>query len=358
MKLIADAEVVIITLGLAEAWFDTKYGIYLNRPPLRSAAKSEPGRFEVHVLEYGEIVDALEQIYQLLEKFGHPGFRLILTVSPVALGSTWTEDDALVANCYSKSVQRAAAGYFTKRFERVDYLPSYESITLSERSIAWREDGAHVTDEAVRVNVLRMLHAYTDKEGSADGMQQRVVALQLIQDSRRAQADKRVGQALHLAQLAKELAPDEVAVASQLGIALLAAGHADEAIVELELARSLGGGRYGADEALGAALNRVGRFADAVPVLEDAVALDLKISKAKVLLSESLAAIGREAEALDLLLSALNRRKGTKAGLALRAARLLIHLNRHEEARHWLDCGLAEQPEDPKMRALRQSIAA
>jgi thioredoxin-like negative regulator of GroEL len=100
----------------------------------------------------------------------------------------------------------------------------------------------------------------------------------------------------------------------------------------------------------------LGRYADAVPVLEDAVALDLKISKARILLSESLTALGREAEALDVLLSALNRRNGKQAGLAVRAARLLIHFKRHEEARQWLDCGLAEQPEDPKMRALRQSL--
>jgi tetratricopeptide (TPR) repeat protein len=356
MKMIASAQVVIITLGLAEAWFDKKHGIYLNRPPLRSAAKAEPGRFEVHVLEYGEIVDALEQIYQLLEQFGHPDFRLILTVSPVALGSTWTDDDALIANCYSKSVQRAAAGYVTGRYERIDYLPSYESITISDRSIAWREDGAHVTDEVVRVNVLRMLHAYTDTDGSPENAQQRVIALQLVKDSKRAQSEKRPEEALRLALLAKEIASQEVAVATQLGVAMLAADDVTGAIAELQLARSLGGGRYGAGEALGHALNRAGRPIDAIPILEEALALDLKWTKAPIYLAESLSALDRKGEALDMLLDALARTKGRKAGLAIRAARLLIQFDRLDEARHWLDRALLETPDNHKLVALRKSI--
>jgi len=44
--------------------------------------------------------------------------------------------------------------------ERVDYFPSYESVTLSDRSLAWRDDLIHVKPEIVATNVGRMAAAY------------------------------------------------------------------------------------------------------------------------------------------------------------------------------------------------------
>jgi hypothetical protein len=85
---------------------------------------------------------------------------VILTVSPVPLAATFTGRDVLVANMYSKSVLRAVAEEIRARFDFVDYFPSYESVMLSPRATTWEEDGVHVADAAVAVNVRRMVEAY------------------------------------------------------------------------------------------------------------------------------------------------------------------------------------------------------
>ena len=45
-----DADVVILTFGLIETWYDTTNEIYLNIPPSMGEIKKEPGRFALHVL--------------------------------------------------------------------------------------------------------------------------------------------------------------------------------------------------------------------------------------------------------------------------------------------------------------------
>lgn len=159
-KQLADARVLIMTLGLVEAWWDEELGIYLNTRPPQSSIRRHPRRYRFHLLNYDDVIEAQEGIYDLLRSYGNPDLRILLTVSPVPITSTYTENDVLTANLYSKSVLRAAAEEFVRAHTNVDYFPSYESVTLSERSIAWQEDSVHVTRRLVRVNVERMIRAY------------------------------------------------------------------------------------------------------------------------------------------------------------------------------------------------------
>src|SRR5206468_12443076 len=95
---------------------------------------------------------------------GHPDLRMLVTVSPVAMSTTFTGGEVLVANSYSKAVQRAAVEAFVRRHDNVDYFPSFESVMLSDRRQAWRDDQAHASDAIVRLNVLRMIEAYAAEE--------------------------------------------------------------------------------------------------------------------------------------------------------------------------------------------------
>ena len=357
MAMLRDAKIIVITLGLAEAWYDRQLGIYLNRAPQKLSAELFPNRFELHVLSYDDIVAALENIIDCLKAHGREDFRIILTVSPVALGMTWTEDDALVANCYSKSVQRAAAAYIYKKHECVDYLPSYESVTLSDRRIAWRADAAHVADEAVRMNVLRMLYAYTGIQGTEEEDQKRAVALQLVRDADVANREGRAADAMRAVLLAKETAPNEVAVSYKLGELLVADRRFEEAIPELERAHSLGGARYGAADKLGLALMKVGRARDAIPYLEEAVALRLKASKAPRYLAEAYAATGERERALDFLLNRAIPEADKKASLAFTAATLLFKLGRIHEAADMAKVAVAEAPDVEKFVAFQHHLA-
>ena len=150
MAQVIAADVVIITLGYVETWYDKELDLYLNiAPPPRLCAKF-PDRFEFRVLGFEDVLRALEDIYALLKKHRKTPLKMLLTVSPVPLVSTFRDVDVLVANTYSKSVQRAAAETFVAGKQDVDYFPSYEFVTLSNPAICWaRGDYRHVSPDVV-----------------------------------------------------------------------------------------------------------------------------------------------------------------------------------------------------------------
>lgn len=90
---------------------------------------------------------------------GKPNLRMIITVSPVPLNRTFTNQDVIVANTTSKSTLRSAAHAFCEATERVDYFPSFEAAMYSEPSIVWEGDRRHVTDfmvgEIIRIFMER-----------------------------------------------------------------------------------------------------------------------------------------------------------------------------------------------------------
>ena len=161
---IRDCRVVVMTLGLAECWFDTVTSTYLNTAPRRSLIRLHEHRFELHVLGYDEILADLRTALALMRAHGHPDQRVILTVSPVALGSTFRPDDVMVANAYSKAVLRTVAEAVALGDDRIDYYPSFESVTLSSRDAALEDDLVHPTQEVIQLNTHRMVRAYVGAE--------------------------------------------------------------------------------------------------------------------------------------------------------------------------------------------------
>ncbi len=149
MRRIRDCRVIVMTLGLVEAWYDCKIGMYVNSTLPRFVMDLEPERYVLRVLSYTDCVEGLEECYDLLRGHGHPDFQLFLSVSPVPLAATFTQHDVLVANTYSKATQVAAARDFAARHANVQYVPSYEGVMNSARRLAWKTDLRHVTDEMV-----------------------------------------------------------------------------------------------------------------------------------------------------------------------------------------------------------------
>jgi Flp pilus assembly protein TadD len=158
---IVDCRIVIITLGLSEVWYDTYTSTYFNYAIPRTAIAKAPDRYELHVLSYEETIGCLHKIMALLKKYCRADQRVVLTVSPVPLSATHTTDDVIVANAYSKAALRTAAGTIAAEYPNVDYFPSYESVTHSDRQRAWKHDQTHVQGEIVELNVSRMIAAYT-----------------------------------------------------------------------------------------------------------------------------------------------------------------------------------------------------
>jgi hypothetical protein len=81
------------------------------------------------------------------------------------MSATFSGEDIRIANAYSKSVQRAAIGEFVSRHDRVDYFPSYETVTLGSPPAMWRPDRRHVHDFVINAIMGRVLEAYVPSQG-------------------------------------------------------------------------------------------------------------------------------------------------------------------------------------------------
>jgi hypothetical protein len=144
---LAGCRIVVITLGLVEAWHDHATGTYLNSAPPAEFRGSD--RFSLHVLDFDQVRDALAAISGLLAGHGHPDTQIVVTVSPIPLAATFAGGDVVIANTHSKALLRAAAEEWSARRPNVHYFPSYEIIMNSDRAAVWEADGRHVRGEMV-----------------------------------------------------------------------------------------------------------------------------------------------------------------------------------------------------------------
>jgi hypothetical protein len=112
-------------------------------------------------LDTAEAYDLLDQTISEIISFGIG--RVILTVSPVPLRSTFLEIDAVLANSYSKCVLRVCAQRLYDKYREVDYFPSYEIVTTS-LGRSYENDNIHVQDTVVEHITNYMMELYTDPQ--------------------------------------------------------------------------------------------------------------------------------------------------------------------------------------------------
>jgi tetratricopeptide (TPR) repeat protein len=163
-RTLAKCRVLIMTLGLVELWWDEQAQLYLNTAPLPSVMKKWPERFSLHVLNFEDCRDYLNRALDLCFANGPKNLQVILTVSPVPMMQTHRRMDVMTANSYSKSVLRAVVEHIVTERDQICYFPSYESVTYSDRQIAWADDFVHVSSDIVAFNVERMVNAFTGKK--------------------------------------------------------------------------------------------------------------------------------------------------------------------------------------------------
>jgi hypothetical protein len=151
-----DCSVVIITLGLIEAWVDQEYEVFLNRMPPFDVLRRSGSRYAMRVLDVFDAFPLLEKAVIALSK---TGTKILLTVSPVPLQTTFSGQDAVVANSFSKSVLRVCAQRLFEKYINVDYFPSYE-IALSAGLSGFHKDNVHVPEEIVARITAHMMGNY------------------------------------------------------------------------------------------------------------------------------------------------------------------------------------------------------
>lgn len=127
-QMFLDVDVFVFTLGLTEAWQRLDSGTIYPTCPGVIAGRYDPDVFgfvNFNVFDvYNDMVEARKLLLEI-----KPGLRFILTVSPVPLTATASDDHVLVATTRSKSILRSVCAMLADEFDDVDYFPSYEIIT-------------------------------------------------------------------------------------------------------------------------------------------------------------------------------------------------------------------------------------
>lgn len=128
--LFLEADILVFTLGLTEAWQYTPTGRILPVCPGTVAGRFDPALYSFLNLTFQEIWEDMVALRSILHaQRGTTPTRMLLTVSPVPLTATASGQHVMQATIYSKSVLRAVAGQMASTFEDVDYFPSYEIVT-------------------------------------------------------------------------------------------------------------------------------------------------------------------------------------------------------------------------------------
>jgi len=157
-KKILDSDVLILTLGLVECWYDNKSACFLNKAPSKALIAENPERFVFCRLDSDDVVSKMTKAIELLNSFKN--INIILTVSPVPLEASFHPTGAVISNCYSKAVLRVASDLLVNKFDNVDYFPSFE-IVNSLGINAFGEDNIHVRWDVVKHVTQYMIKTYS-----------------------------------------------------------------------------------------------------------------------------------------------------------------------------------------------------
>jgi hypothetical protein len=123
-----EADVLVLTLGLTEAWESAIDGAVFPACPGAVAGTFDAGRHRFRNFTVAETVRDLHELVAEIRAV-KSGVRFILTVSPVPLVATASGRHVLEATTYSKSVLRVAAADAADDIEGVVYFPAYEIVT-------------------------------------------------------------------------------------------------------------------------------------------------------------------------------------------------------------------------------------
>jgi len=122
------ADVFIITLGLAEVWFNKKTGeVYKTA---KSIEEYDPDTHDFRVTTVQENRDNIDYVYRAIRR-ARPDAAVIFTLSPVPLSATFREMSCIVANSASKAILRVALDEFLSQHaadNNLHYFPSYELV--------------------------------------------------------------------------------------------------------------------------------------------------------------------------------------------------------------------------------------
>ncbi|WP_323036654.1 GSCFA domain-containing protein [Pararhodobacter sp.] len=128
VEMFHEQDVFVFTMGMTEAWLSRHDGAAFPLCPGTAGGVYDDTKYRFHNLNSVEVRADMEASIAALRAI-NPKLKILLTVSPVAIMATATDQQVAVANAYSKSLLRTVAGELYDAHDFIDYFPSYEMIT-------------------------------------------------------------------------------------------------------------------------------------------------------------------------------------------------------------------------------------
>jgi GSCFA family len=160
------ADVFVFTLGLTEAWVSSWDGAVFPACPGTIAGNFDPARHLFQNFSAREVTQDLEDLIDVVREV-QPSIRVVLTVSPVPLVATATEQHVLLATTYSKSVLRVAAGDVMRSRSDVTYFPAYEIVNGPQAPFNYFEKDRREPSAAAIAAVMRSFLALCETNCSS-----------------------------------------------------------------------------------------------------------------------------------------------------------------------------------------------
>ncbi|MGV3571998.1 MAG: GSCFA domain-containing protein [Ramlibacter sp.] len=150
-RMLRSLDVFVFTLGLTEVWEHRGDGTAYPTAAGTIVGAHDPAKYAFRNLRYNDVADDMRAFWDLLRSI-NPTARMLLTVSPVPLAATASEDHVLVATTRSKATLRAVAGDLADDHADIYYFPSYELISSHPgRGMFFEPDLRNVNDAGVRM---------------------------------------------------------------------------------------------------------------------------------------------------------------------------------------------------------------
>jgi hypothetical protein len=163
---ISTHDVIIITIGVAPCWFRKEDDSFVFSPDLKNI-----NGFYQRTLTVQESSTAISGVINALRVI-NPRLKIIFTLSPVPLARTFEFDSAIVADCVSKSIIRAAL-HETLATEQAYYFPSFEIVRWvgAHRGDCFaEEDGLtrHVSEKYIEAIISSFIECFSDSGASTE----------------------------------------------------------------------------------------------------------------------------------------------------------------------------------------------
>jgi hypothetical protein len=157
-RVFTECTTFVFTLGLTEGWISERDGTVYPVCPGVVSDLVDADRYAFHNFSYAEIVEDIAGLVTRMRQV-NPSASIILTVSPVPLTATFTDEHVVVATMHSKSVLRAVCGVVESEHTNVYYFPSYEIIAGPfTRGMYYASNLRTITDEGI-AHVMRVFDA-------------------------------------------------------------------------------------------------------------------------------------------------------------------------------------------------------